>query len=204
MGSTTSRERTTSNSAALGRAPDTYSVHDKVLSGRMTAADLARVRFEILGEEAPPVAEEIVEIEVEPEPDSVRPAPSPEADRLGAIRRRIAAHDYGGAGLLAEVLLADEPDNAEAQRYLAACRTTLENIYLTHLGGDGGVPRLAVPPEQLRQLNPDRWAAFILSHVDGQSTIEDITDIAGMPRLDALRVLYELLQQGLIGITPSG
>ena len=100
-------------------------------------------------------------------------------------------------------LIADEPDNAEAQRYLAACRATLENIYLVHLGTDGAVPRLAVTPEQLRQLNPDRWAAFILSHVDGQSTIEEITDIAGMPRLDALRVLYELLQQGLIGITPS-
>lgn len=164
------------------------------------------MRFEILGEEAPPPAPEIVEleIEVEPEPDSVRPDPESAGDRLGAIRRRIAAHDYGGAGLLAEVLLADEPDNAEAQRYLAACRTTLENIYLIHLGSDGGVPRLAVSPEQLRRSNPDRWAAFILSHVDGQSTIEEITDIAGMPRLDALRVLYELLQQGLIEITPSG
>lgn len=189
--------------------PDTYSVHDKVLSGRMTAADLARVRAEILGEEAPPPAEEIVEIEaeieaeieVEPEPDSVRPAPPPPADRLGAVRRRIGAHDYGGAALLAEVLIADEPDNVEAQRYLAACRTTLENIYLIHLGSDGGVPRIAMAPEQLRQLNPDRWAAFLLSHVDGQSTIEEITDIAGMPRLDALRVLYELLQQGLIAIT---
>jgi hypothetical protein len=176
-------------------------VHDQVLTTRMTAADLARVRAEILGEEAEIEVEEVVELEIEPDPEPVAPAPPPlPTDRLAVIRRRIAVHDYSGALLLAEALLADEPHNAAAQRCVATCRTTLENVYLAQLGSRAEIPRIVLSPDQLRALNPDRWAAFIISRVDGMSSIDDIIDIAGMPPLDALRILYELLQQGVIGL----
>ena len=39
---------------------------------------------------------------------------------------------------------------------------------------------------------------FLLSRIDGMLTYEDIVDIAGMPRLEAYRILSSLLRSGLI------
>jgi hypothetical protein len=39
----------------------------------------------------------------------------------------------------------------------------------------------------------------VLSHVDGNCSLEQILDVSGMPTLDTLRILYELLQQRVIG-----
>jgi hypothetical protein len=41
----------------------------------------------------------------------------------------------------------------------------------------------------------------LLSLVDGMSTIEELLDISGMPRLDALRILYGLLDQRAIALS---
>jgi hypothetical protein len=47
----------------------------------------------------------------------------------------------------------------------------------------------------------DHRAGFLLSLVDGSSTLEAILDVCGMPRLDALRILHELVQRGAVGLT---
>jgi hypothetical protein len=39
-----------------------------------------------------------------------------------------------------------------------------------------------------------------LSLVDGVSTVEMILDVSGMPRLDALRILNELVQQRIVAL----
>ncbi|MBK6519033.1 MAG: hypothetical protein IPM79_38935 [Polyangiaceae bacterium] len=44
----------------------------------------------------------------------------------------------------------------------------------------------------------DHKAAFVLSLVDGTMTIEEILDVAAMPPFDALRILYELAEDGVI------
>jgi hypothetical protein len=52
----------------------------------------------------------------------------------------------------------------------------------------------------VRWLSLDHRAGFVLSCVDGYSSIDEILDVSGMPPLDALRVLYELLQQRIIAV----
>jgi hypothetical protein len=37
-----------------------------------------------------------------------------------------------------------------------------------------------------------------LSHIDGSCSLEQILDVSGMPTLDALRILFELVQQRVI------
>jgi hypothetical protein len=39
----------------------------------------------------------------------------------------------------------------------------------------------------------DHRAGFLLSLVDGKSSLEEIVESCGMPRLDALRILQELV-----------
>lgn len=70
--------------------------------------------------------------------------------------------------------------------------------YLAALGDPTDIPRLAVSITGLLELSLDRWSAFVVSRIDGESTVDDILDIAGLSRLDTLRVLYELVHQGVI------
>ena len=80
-----------------------------------------------------------------------------------------------------------------------SCRTVLEQMYTARIGPLDRVPFVAVPREQLRWLSIDHRAGFVLSHVDGLSSLEEIVDVSGMASLDALRILYELVQQRVIG-----
>lgn len=116
------------------------------------------------------------------------------------MRDRFALGDFTGALVLAETLLEQDPSHAEAARYADSCRERLRQMYAARLGALDRVPRVIVPPDQVRWLSLDHRAGFVLSCVDGYSTIEEILDVSGMPALDALRVLYELLQQRIISV----
>jgi hypothetical protein len=51
---------------------------------------------------------------------------------------------------------------------------------------------------RLPTLAIDSRTGFLLSLIDGASTFEAILDVCGMPRLDALRILDDLVQRGAI------
>jgi len=58
--------------------------------------------------------------------------------------------------------------------------------------------RLSVPLERLRAVRLDRQATFVLAQIDGRTTFEELADICGLSRADALRVFYDLLDRGII------
>jgi hypothetical protein len=118
------------------------------------------------------------------------------------IKAKIDANDYAGALSLCERELLAAPESVEIQRYADACRAMLARAYLAQLGRRSDVPRIVMGGAQLRNINLDRWAAFVMSRVDGDSSIDDIVDISGMVELDTLRILYELVQQGVVGVSP--
>ncbi|MGZ3454285.1 MAG: hypothetical protein ACXVEF_32060 [Polyangiales bacterium] len=131
--------------------------------------------------------------------ESLAPAePSKRGDPMGELRERYALGDFSGALTIAEALLEDDPQNIDAQRYAESCRDVLKQMYAARLGPLEQVPMVAVPAEQLRWLTLDHRSGFLLSHVDGVSTLEEILDISGMPHLEAMRIIYDLLQQKVI------
>lgn len=119
-------------------------------------------------------------------------------DPVAEMQDRFSLGDYSGSLVVAESLLSDDPEHAEAKKYAENCRSILEQMYTARLGALDRVPYVAVPLEQLRWLSIDHRAGFVLSHVDGTSTLEQILDIASMPLLDTLRILYELVQHRVI------
>jgi len=126
-----------------------------------------------------------------------------EAPRKGAapvrdMLDRVALGDYSGALEIAEAILQRDPVNAEALRCADESRATLQQMYTARIGPMDRVPMVMVPREQLRWLSIDHRAGFLLSHVDGVSSLEMILDVSGMPTLDALRILCELAQQRVI------
>jgi hypothetical protein len=131
------------------------------------------------------------------------PTPSPAQeqepyDPVAEMQDRFSLGDYSGSLIIAESLLSDDPMHAEARKYAENCKNILEQMYTARLGSLDRVPFVAVPLEQLRWLSIDHRAGFVLSHVDGVSTLEQILDVSGMPLLDTLRILYELVQHRVI------
>jgi len=132
------------------------------------------------------------------------PEPVPQATSASPalldMRDRHMTGDFTGALAVAEAILQRQPDHAEARRCAENCRRVLLQMYSARLGRFDQVPKVIVSREQVRWLSLDHRAGFVLSLVDGRSSIDQILDLAGMPRLDTVRVLYTLLEQRVIAL----
>ena len=113
---------------------------------------------------------------------------------------RVELGDYSGALEIAEEILRTSTDNIGAKTVAETCRTVLRQMYAARIGPLDRVPVVMVPRDQLRWLSIDHKAGFVLSLVDGVSSLEMIIDVSGMPELDTLRILSELAQQRIISL----
>ncbi len=128
------------------------------------------------------------------------PSPPPPTDPFDDVRELYDAGDFRSALVMAEALLDTEPSNAEAIACAASCRETLSQKYLSRLGGLAKVLRVAMPPEEIRWLSLDHKAGFLLSCIDGASTIEEVLDVACMQEFEAIRILHDFRELGVIEI----
>jgi hypothetical protein len=131
-------------------------------------------------------------------PPAPSPPPAPAAPSAQEMNDRIALGDYSGALEVAEKLLESDPDNEPVKVCAESCRGILKQMYITRIGPLDRVPLVMVARDQMRWLSIDHRAGFVLSLVDGVSSLEMILDVSGMPLLDALRILSELAQQRII------
>lgn len=119
-------------------------------------------------------------------------------DLTAEMAERYALDDFTGALRIAELVLGRESEHPDARRIAGESRRRLEHLYTSRLGGLGRVPSVAIPDSDLRWLGLDHRAGFLLSRVDGQNSIDELVDISGMPKLEALKTLVELLEVGAI------
>lgn len=133
----------------------------------------------------------------------IPPTARPEQDNQRQVMKdRYATGDFSGALEIADSILEVDDGDLEAQRYAASCRDVLTQMLLSRLGTLDQVVSVALSPEQLRWLTLDHRAGFVLSLVDGSLTLEELLDIASMPRLDSLRIFSHLLEQRVIRLSP--
>lgn len=119
------------------------------------------------------------------------------------MRDRFSLGDFTGALDVAERILGSDAARAahgEASKVSAECREQLMGLYEAKLGSVDRVPVVVMAREDLKALSIDHRAGFLLSHIDGVSSLETILDVSGMPRLDALRILVELVQKRVIAL----
>ncbi len=153
---------------------------------------------------APPAAQAAIATETSASRAATRHAAPPDkpadkpADAARDMRDRFALGDYTGALESAESILAKDGADQEALDMAQNCRDNLEQMYKAKLGALDRVPIVMVPSGELRWLSIDHRAGFVLSNIDGVSSLEMIIDVSGMAPLDALRILCELAQQRII------
>ena len=127
-----------------------------------------------------------------------RSRPLQPSDLISEMEELYALDDLTGALRHAELILGRTPDNEQAKRCATNCRNRLIQLYSSKLGRLDRVVVVALGDSQLRWLGLDHRSGFLLSRIDGQSTVDELLDICGMPRLEGLKTLAYLLERGAI------
>jgi hypothetical protein len=92
------------------------------------------------------------------------------------------------------------PLHLEATRLARDCRAALERECLSAVGSESTILTVAITADELKGFALDHVSGFLLSLMDGTLTVEAILDVAGLPRLLALRHLRNLLERGIVGV----
>lgn len=124
-------------------------------------------------------------------------------DVYAEMWKSFKARDYGRAVDLGERFVETHPTHAAAKLFIEECRTLLAAQLARHLDP---LERVVVPCaslSSLRTANIDPRTAFLLSQIDGRTTLEDLVDLAPMPRAEALRIIATALDGGLIMFADS-
>lgn len=127
-----------------------------------------------------------------------RSRPSQQLDIIGEMEELYALDDLSGALRQAEFILGRYPDNEQALRCATNCRGRLVALYASKIGSMDRVITQSIESSQVRWLGLDHRSGFLLSRIDGVSTVEEVLDVCGMPRLEALKTLTDLLERGAI------
>lgn len=126
--------------------------------------------------------------------------PPPSARPARDMLDRYAMGDFSGALTVAEKILASHPDHEDAIRCAQSCRDVLGDMYASRIGDLEQTLTVSMSPDQIRWLSLDHRAGFLLSMIDGISTIDELLDVCGMQRLDALRIICSLLDQRVVSL----
>lgn len=109
-----------------------------------------------------------------------------------------ALGDFTGALVIADLILGTDPTHAHAARCAESCRGKLIQLYTSKIGSLAQIPISVMNDSDMRWLGLDHRAGFLLSRVDGYSSVDEILDVCGMARLEALKTIVELIERGAI------
>ncbi len=134
-------------------------------------------------------------------PVHVPPVPTAQVDIGSLIREaksQIQTGSYEEAMDLLEQVLDVEPDNIEAQSFYEMSKGKQLKNYIREAGDISEVPTLAKGPGELMSYNLTKETGFILSLIDGNTTLDDIISLSGMDRFSAYRNIVILKRMGII------
>jgi hypothetical protein len=60
------------------------------------------------------------------------------------------------------------------------------------------VPRVVAPTQRLKGLPLDHQAGFVLACIDGESTVQTLIDVCGLPPVEVVRTLERLVELGVV------
>lgn len=138
-----------------------------------------------------------------PDPD---PGPSaeaaPAADPMAALvadAQRLFEDDELEASLdLFEAIARRDPVRLDVQGWIEHVRSRLVKRYRERLG-DGSSPlRPGVAAGDVMRFNLPAHAGFLLSLMDGETTVGDLVSLSGMDPFEALRALHGMLEAGIV------
>ena len=114
----------------------------------------------------------------------------------------IECEDLEGALELLRAAAAQDPDRIELEGFVDGVRSRLLKQYREEVGDVQGVPSVIADKAAIMSINLPAQAGFLLSLVDGKTTIREIVSISGMDAFDAFRLLKGLFEAKIAAVVP--
>jgi len=123
---------------------------------------------------------------------------------VGECRTALGDNRPGPAALAAELALqlAERAPPPGVDDVVEPSRALFERAFRSFMGNPMACPIRAVPTETLSDHGLDQRAAFLMSRMDGMTSLADLMDGSGLKRFDAVRVLAALRRAKAINVLP--
>ncbi len=103
---------------------------------------------------------------------------------------------------LFETLAGENPGRMEIQGYFELVRSHLYKFYQERIEDPSRVLKVKIAAEEMMRFNLPANAGFVLSMVDGRTSVNEILALSGMDPFDAVRVVGKLLEAGIVEVSP--
>lgn len=120
--------------------------------------------------------------------------------RVQDLTDKLHRRQYDDALRVAHAILRDRPDDMVALSSIEECRSSLEALHAFSTSALMRTPSLLVGGPALQTLPLDHRAGFIISLVDGHSTVSLIMDMCPMPRPETLAVIFALVEDNVLAL----
>ncbi len=136
-------------------------------------------------------------------------SPMPDAAEWGAdslmtwvarMRDAFVARDHEAALVAAQRVLALDSASEEARVIAAKCRGTVEEVLVAVLGGPNATYEIAAKGVLARALESDRRTGILAVMIRSDFSLAEILEACGELRLEALRVMDELVRNGTVAL----
>jgi hypothetical protein len=121
---------------------------------------------------------------------------------IGECRSALNQNRGEAAALAGELALqvAEHAPPPGVNDLIETSRALFERAFRACLGNLQGCPLRAAPAESLTEHGFDHRAAFLMSRMDGATSLADLIDSSGMPRFETVRILAALRRSKVIDI----
>jgi tetratricopeptide (TPR) repeat protein len=119
-------------------------------------------------------------------------------DLLSDARAMMRRGDLREAVDLLESLVGEDPAALEAQAFLDLARARLVGRYRERVGRGEQALRMRVSSAEVLKFNLPPAAGFLLSRIDGGTSIDELLALSGMDPFETLRALAGMLDAGLV------
>jgi tetratricopeptide (TPR) repeat protein len=93
-----------------------------------------------------------------------------------------------------------DPSSLELQAALELVRSRLLREYRERVGDLDALPVLKASADAITKFNLPSDAGFLLSLVDGSTSVAELVSLSGMDAFEALRTFWGLLETGIVGL----
>jgi tetratricopeptide (TPR) repeat protein len=103
---------------------------------------------------------------------------------------------------LFETLARKNPERMEIQGYFELVRSHLFGDYRERIADSSRVLKIKITPKEIMRFNLPANAGFVLSMIDGNTSVNEILTLSGMDPFDAIQLVANLLEAGIVEVDP--